>query len=195
METSQLLDAGFDQAGPIFADVHRDHMRASTPCAGWDVRALLNHVVAANTMFATIVNGDELDLSVFERDLLGEDPAGAFARAAKSAQGAWHRDRAFDRTYRMPWLTIAADTVEVPADVVAGANVAELVVHAWDLSRATARPLALDEELVRATLAFVQQPEMQPYWDQQGEFAPALPGAPEMPAADQLAVRFGRRVG
>ena len=73
---------------------------ATTPCEGWTVRDLLQHVIVGNRIAVVMLEGrsrDEIVLArqeLLEEDQIGDDPAAAFASsgaaqvAAFSAPGA-----------------------------------------------------------------------------------------------------------
>ena len=76
-----------DATRGVIAGVRQGQWAAPTPCPGWDVRALVNHVVAGNLQAAELAAGatisevgDHLD-----GDLLGADPLGAYDASAKAA--------------------------------------------------------------------------------------------------------------
>ncbi|HEY1485410.1 MAG TPA: maleylpyruvate isomerase N-terminal domain-containing protein [Micromonosporaceae bacterium] len=61
-----------------------------TPCAGWDVRALVNHIVNEDRWTAPLLAGATIAEvgDRFDGDLLGDDPVGAFAIAGAEATDA-----------------------------------------------------------------------------------------------------------
>lgn len=80
--------------------------------------------------------------------------------------------------------------VEMPASVIAVFALDELVLHGWDLARATGQPYDADPASVEACLELVTQmaqPEGVP-----GLFGPPVPVAPDAPALDRLLGLSGR---
>jgi uncharacterized protein (TIGR03086 family) len=125
--------------------VRADQWNAPTPCAEWDVRALVNHVLGeirwAVPLFAggTIAEvGDRLD-----GDLLGDDPVAAWDDAAPAAIAAVDADGAMDGTVHLSFG-------DVPGSEYATQLFADLLIHGWDLARATGQDDRLDSELVAA---------------------------------------------
>ncbi|MGW0433046.1 TIGR03086 family metal-binding protein [Micromonospora sp. NPDC003197] len=120
---------------------------APTPCADWDVRTLVNHVVGEDRwtvpMFtgATIAEvGDR-----FDGDLLGVDAAGAARDAAAQADLAVSAPGALDRIAHLS----AGDT---PAREYLHQLLAEHLVHGWDLAVAIGAAPRLDADAVRYCL-------------------------------------------
>ncbi len=69
------------QAGETIAHVHVGDLARSTPCAGWDLQALLTHMIGQNNGFAAAVT-------------IGDAPPSAYARPAVTASdlaSEWHR--------------------------------------------------------------------------------------------------------
>ena len=57
--TLDLLERTLQQTGAIVARVRPEQATLPTPCASWDVRALVNHVVHDLEQFTETVHGDE----------------------------------------------------------------------------------------------------------------------------------------
>ena len=49
----------------------------------------MNHLVAGNLLFAATARGEQLDMTVFEQDNLGDDPAGAYRARPMARVEAW----------------------------------------------------------------------------------------------------------
>ncbi|WP_374112782.1 maleylpyruvate isomerase N-terminal domain-containing protein [Gordonia sp. C13] len=63
-----------------------------TPCAGWDVRAVLNHVVATTAKFSQYALGHTTSPRTVHDDVLGTDPRASFRAATKASTIAWEND-------------------------------------------------------------------------------------------------------
>lgn len=127
MDDLTALRAAFGRLRAL-APAGPDDLGRPTPCAEWDVRALLDHVVAGQSGLVAVLAGDVPDWS--ERDRLGDDPAGAVDRALDAALDAFSGPGAVDATSeKLPGLRI----VDFAA--------ADAVVHGWDLATALGRPL------------------------------------------------------
>ena len=177
-ETARLVDG-----------VKPAQMGLPTPCAGWDVRMLLAHLVGGNLRWATLPGGEPLPSGPSRGgslgiDLLGDDPAGAYRRSAAALYAAWQDPALLDRTFEIP---VGA----MPGRAAFHVRLAETVIHGWDLARATGQQPAFDPEVVEATLHFAQAhlPEDRPPGS---PFAPPVPVAEDLPAIDRLAAFLGR---
>lgn len=125
-----------------------DRWSAPTPCAGWDVRALVGHLVAENRWTAELLAGrtvadvgDSLD-----GDLLGADPAAAWSAAREAAASAVAATKDGD--------VVALSAGPTGIDEYLRQLAADHLVHAWDLATATGTNLRLDADLVAAVTAW-----------------------------------------
>jgi uncharacterized protein (TIGR03086 family) len=144
-DIAELHAQALDQTGRIVAGIKPDQWQADTPCDGWDVHALLNHLVAGNLWAAelgagaTIKDiGDRLD-----GDVLGADPAASYATSAATAAATFRRPGALD-------APCAVSYGPVPGSVYAGHRFLDVLVHGWDLAVATAQDPELDPGLIKA---------------------------------------------
>src|ERR1700749_1067975 len=74
------LEAAIAGVERIVARIRADQWELPTPCDGVDVRALVNHLVAGNLAFVTLVTGTEPP--VRDADHLGDDPFFALRASA-----------------------------------------------------------------------------------------------------------------
>ena len=98
IDITELHAQALDATGRIVAGIPADRWHADTPCEGWDVRALLNHVVSGNLWAAELGAGATIE-GVGDRldgDVLGADPAGSYATSAKAAAEVFRRPGALD---------------------------------------------------------------------------------------------------
>lgn len=117
----------------------------STPCEGWTVRGLLNHIVAGNLWAAELGRGRTIaDVGdALDGDVLGNDPIGAYDGSAESAAAVFEAPGALD-------APCAVSYGPVPGSVYAGHRFIEILIHGWDLASATGQPTDLDPQLVDA---------------------------------------------
>jgi|SoiMethySBSTD1v2_1073268.scaffolds.fasta_scaffold02871_11 uncharacterized protein (TIGR03086 family) len=124
-----------------------DDLTRPTPCAEWDVRALLNHVLGNNHLYATAVSGAAVDWAERDRDRVGDDPAGAYAASAAAVTAAF---AAADLGVEvdMPFGRLAA------AQAVA-VHFVDVLAHGWDLAVGLGRDPGLDPDLAAAAIDIV----------------------------------------
>ena len=74
--------AALAHLGTVVDRVTAADLALPTPCAGWDVHALLDHVVGGNLLYARAASGEAPDWSTRSDDHLGADHRGAYARSS-----------------------------------------------------------------------------------------------------------------
>lgn len=133
-----LLSRALDQTGAILDRVQPEQATLPTPCRSWDVRTLVNHTVLDVEKFAVMAQGGRFDQR--EDDVIGEDWTGAYRRAADGLMAAWQREGALEAIVKLPFG-------ELPATWSLGQHIADVVVHGWDIAKATGQPTDLGPEL------------------------------------------------
>jgi uncharacterized protein (TIGR03086 family) len=118
---------------------------------GWDVRALVNHVVSGNLRAAELAAGKTISEvgDHLDGDVLGADPLGAYDASAKAAAA----------VFAIPGALKAPSAVSygpVPGAVYAGHRFIDVLIHGWDLAKATGQDTTLDPQLVEACWAVVE---------------------------------------
>ncbi len=186
---ADMLAQAFASTAGVLAGVETQQLSAPTPCASWQVRELINHIVGGTVYFAVTAEtgvaptgGDAVDFC--DGAFVTEFNKGA-ARAVK----AFEADGAMDKTLRLPFG-------ELPGGVFVNIATGDTFTHGWDLARATGQSTDLSPELATTLLAFAEAflsdamrgPEgAAPFGARQA--APAGAGP-----ADQLAAFMGRQV-
>jgi len=174
-----------DATGRVVARIPADRWRAPTPCPEWDVRGLVGHLVSGNLWAAELGTGRTIE-QVGDRldgDVLGADPAAAYAASARAASDAFHRPGALD-------APCAVSYGPVPGAVYAGHRLIDVLIHGWDLATATGHDAALDDDLVEACRQVVE-----PQIDMlraSGAFAEGRPAPPGASAQARLLAMLGR---
>jgi uncharacterized protein (TIGR03086 family) len=179
-----LYRRALEATGHTVAGVRPDQLAASTPCAAWDVRTLLNHVIGGNLTFARIAAGGTADAAGDMPDLTRPDPGTNYLDSAEAVLAAWAEPGALDRRCHMPFG-------DLPAPAAMALHFLDCVVHGWDLARATGQPTALDPELAGAALSLAQgmvTPELR----QAGVFGPEVPCPGDAPVHERLVAFLGR---
>lgn len=183
-----LVGRALDQTAAIIAGIGAGQAALPTPCADWDVRALVRHLVGQDLRNFTIAaRGETADWQAPAEDV-GEDWAAAFRDRATQLMAVW-RAADLDQAVAMPGGGHA--TLHGRASQ----QVAELAVHGWDLVRATGQRASLDPQLAAHALDWSHR-MLQPEARGPGRaFGLEVPVPPDAPIYDRLAGWFGRDPG
>ena len=184
----QLSEAA-EEADRLVAAVRPGEWDAPTPCADWDVRALVGHLTGGNRHLAAALRGGAAGDARNNARVGAEgddgDAAAAHRASVDDLLAAARAPGALERTVSIPFGT-------VPAALALHLRLTEFLVHGWDVARATGRPPRFPEPVVEQELAFGRAalaqlpPERRP-------FAPSQPVRDDAPAIDRLAALLGRR--
>ncbi len=119
----------------------RDHLDAATPCDEWTVRRLIDHLLAAQQMFAAGPTGGTIaPPDGPPPELVGDHPASQYEQARKATIHA----------YSQPGVlagTVKGSGGEVPALQVVGIAFCDQLIHGWDLARATGQDDTMPADL------------------------------------------------
>lgn len=158
-----------------------------TPCERVTVGQLLHHVTGLALAFRAAADKDFGPLTDTAPDA-GELP---------TVEGDWRvplevnlRRLTLSWRERDAWAGMTrAGGVDLPGEVAGLVALDELVLHGWDIARATGRDFVVDDATATACLSFVEQsdPAGTP-----GLFGPAVPVADDAPLMDRLVARAGR---
>ncbi len=178
------LDRAIAGTDRLIAGIDAHQWSAPTPCTEWDVRALVTHVTSGMFNFAALVRGEPRPDHA--ADHLAGDPVVAYHSAATTMRAAFAAPGALDRIYSSP-------IGPAPGSVLVHLRITELLVHGWDLARATGQRVDLPVDLAAGELA-VWRAQFREGLPDALPFAPARPVAAHAPAIDQLAAFLGRSV-
>lgn len=185
MDPLTRLQAAIDQARPIIAGIAVDDYSRPTPCADWNVRQLINHMIGALVMFRDVGTDGVADPALFERDLIDDDAVAAFDEAGRGAVAAWSGEGKLEGTAKLPFGEFpAAFALRLPA--------MDLVVHGWDLANATGQTPRWNSELVADTLAFSEATFAAPEY-RGADFADPVDPPAEADDLTRLVAFLGRR--
>lgn len=183
MDSRELFHRTVGRWQEIVQSVGEGQWGAPTPCEGWDVAALVNHVCGEGLWAVPLFEGATIEEvgDRFDGDLLGDDPAESALRAARAA------DRAAADRLR-PGARVHLSYGEEDAGEYAMQLAADHLVHGWDLAAATEQDRTLDPALVAAVADwFAGREEMYRAGNAVGPRVPA-DGDPQA----ELLAAFGR---
>lgn len=176
-----------DQAGKQVAAVRLDELSNRTPCADYDVRALLGHVVAVlHKLIRVGTGGDARDLPHVIDGIDDDGWASAFTRARIEVERVWADDEKLDRMVELPWATL-------PGREALEAYTHEFTAHSWDLAHATRRLAELDPDLAAQALEAFKRFAPSEGRSEQGPFSPVVPVPDDADPYTRLAAYLGRR--
>jgi uncharacterized protein (TIGR03086 family) len=193
-EIVDLLESGYDTAIRLLERLPREALSAPSPCAGWTVEQVGNHLVGGLSLLTRIAEGEILPEHEFnaqataDTDHLGDDPAAALRTVADRSLAALRVPGALQR--RFPF-TGGSD---LPGVALANICLLESVVHGWDIARGAGLDHEVDDDLVMAVRRFAQA-TVNDESRQAGRFGPAVATPPEAPEFVSLLGHLGRRAG
>jgi uncharacterized protein (TIGR03086 family) len=186
MDILELHDRALDDTERLARGVRQDQMGLPTPCTEWDVRTLLDHLVGGNWRYVAVAEGKSgpPEGGPAPKDLLGDDPAGAYHRSADALKRAWREPGRLEQLVELPFG-------KMPGRAAVTTHLVETVTHGWDLARATGQEPAYDPAVVEAAsqaahaaLGGERPPEL--------PFGPAVEVGADAPAVDRFAAFMGR---
>jgi uncharacterized protein (TIGR03086 family) len=172
----------------IVASVSDEQLRRPTPCAEWDLAALLRHMTANNHGFADAAEGRPADPDVWVGPPLGENWQAAYQESALRVAAAFADDAVLDRTVEV------LDYGKMPGSRAIGMHFIDYLVHGWDVARTIGQDPALDEESCRTVLTMGQRwPDIPQVWGGPGApWGNRFPVADDAPVADRMLGFLGR---
>jgi uncharacterized protein (TIGR03086 family) len=177
-------------AASAVAAVHAEQWTAPTPCAGYDLTTLVDHLA-----WAAVLSRHAATRTPLEHDwsvpapppfLDGREPqdwAGPIAAELDAAAEAWAAPGAWDGDTVM-------GTSSMPASVVGPMMLAEFAVHGWDVARAVGAPYEVPDELGRVVLTAVEG--MAGMGRDGGWYGPEVPVPDDAPPFDRALGLAGR---
>ncbi|MGW1784265.1 TIGR03086 family metal-binding protein [Streptomyces sp. NPDC002143] len=173
------------QAAELIGTVRPEQLTGPTPCAEYDVRTLLSHIVGGSVRIAVVgEGGDGLAVRMFVDGVEDDGWPRAYDEIRTRVLRAWESDERMAGPVRVPWG-------DIPGREALSAYVMEIVAHTWDLSEGLGRPLRLDPEL--AEFSLVAARAALPDGPRDGRpFEPARPVPEGADAYAELAAWLGR---
>jgi uncharacterized protein (TIGR03086 family) len=157
-----------------------------TPCTGWTVRDLVNHIVVEQLWVPDMLAGHTVAEvgDKFEGDQLHDDPPGAWQAASETARAAWLQPDAVGRTVHLSYG-------DERAEEYGWQMTTDLAVHGWDLATALGVDAGIPDELATTLLAFAE-PQIS-LWSGTSMFAEPVPVPDDAPPQARLVALLGRQ--
>lgn len=183
MDAIERLEKSTAHAAGIVRGVKDDHLSNQTPCSEFDVRALLNHLLAGVAMLTAAAQTGKGDRP--DGDIVGPDPAALYEEGRAKLLEALRAEGVLQKQFEMPFGTM-------PAEMLVGVIAfPEYLVHAWDLAKATGQDATIPEALAQEALdaltpidAMLRGP---------GVFGPKVDVPENAPITDRLVAFAGRQ--
>ncbi|WP_029432481.1 TIGR03086 family metal-binding protein [Blastococcus sp. URHD0036] len=157
-----------------------------TPATEWDLRTLVDHwVLYTSHGLEHRARKADLPEELVGRDFAAEpDWPQRYAEELDRALAAWRDPAAWQGDVDF------GGGMTMPVEAVVGMNLAEVVLHGWDVAAATGQTVEVSDRTARSVLAAVEQSaEMMRQYD---GFAGALPVDDEMPPLERALRLSGR---
>lgn len=145
MNVPELHRRASRRFGELVHLIKDDQWKDPTPCADWNVRELVNHVVAENLWTPPLLEGRSVEEvgEGYDGDVLGDNAQARWDEASSAALQSVQGEGAMERTVHLSFG-------DVPGKEYASQLFADHLIHSWDLARAIDADDKLDPDLVEA---------------------------------------------
>jgi uncharacterized protein (TIGR03086 family) len=167
----------------VVAGIPDDALGAPTPCEDYDVGGLIGHLLHRGPQLVGAARKEVVPAG----EEGAADPATWRATLVAQVDGlaeAWSQPEAWEGTTRVE------GPMEMPAPIVGGIVLAEMVLHGWDLARATGQEPTWPGPLLETT--HQDMSAMAPMGRQMGAFGPEVEVPADAPTLDRLLGVVGR---
>lgn len=174
----------------IVRTIDPEQLRARTPCSGYDVRGLVDHLLFWGPSLEGAARKEPVSppaASEADVDLARGDWAAALQAQVERTAAAWSRPGAWEGNTQL------GSPTELPASLIGGMVLTELVVHGWDLARATGQRLTVDDEAAEHLAEEVAKTAEQ--GREMGVYGPAVAVPDTAPPLDRVLGLTGRDPG
>jgi uncharacterized protein (TIGR03086 family) len=204
------LGRAFASTRIVLVQVQAGQLAAPTPCASWDVQALIQHFIGSAGWAATAIGGPEAadpeaadqeaaDQEAADQEAADQEAAdqgfavgdfvAAYDQGIKGALAAFGTEGALEKAVTLPWGEFSGAALMWLA-------VNDQFVHGWDLARAIGHDTDLDsglaDELLVRGQAWITDAYRGP--DGTGLFGPSVKAPTRASSADRLAAFLGRAI-
>jgi uncharacterized protein (TIGR03086 family) len=182
VDSVRILDDVLHKTADLLTGVRDDQWHDPTPCPGWDVTRLADHMVSWVRVFAAGLAGEPRDAD--PEAYVSTDRAGDFRAAAdKAVEGV--RRLGLDRG-----VTLFSGSL--PGAAVLAMAVGEYVAHGWDLATATGQPVPYTDEEASLSQEGLAPMLLDEYRGPDKPFGYAVPTPDDAPALVRM-LRFSGR--
>jgi uncharacterized protein (TIGR03086 family) len=145
MNQHSEMAAAAAQAARVVNGVRSGQLSAPTPCTEWDLRTLLNHTILWTAYSAERrALGEKVPDEIMSRDFAAEPGyAAEYAAQLDKAVAAWSDPAIWQRD-----LDVMGSPM--PAADVAAMLIMEMVLHGWDVAKASGQDYACRDDVAAA---------------------------------------------
>jgi len=155
-----------------------------TPCTDWDLRALLGHLLHWTPVLAAAGRGEQVAAPDESVDPVTGDWADALNAARDRLAATWADPASWDGSVSL------GGPQELPAPMIGGMVLGELVLHGWDLGRALGIEPEWTEDVLAAALGAVEG--MAEQGREMGVFAPEVAVGADATTLERVVAVSGR---
>jgi uncharacterized protein (TIGR03086 family) len=184
------LEPATMRLGALVRSVGDDQLSGDTPCPGTTVGDLLDHVQTLAEAFAAAgrkdTSGPTGPPPAPDAANLGPGWRERIPRDLDGLRAAWNDPAAWTGITTIGGLQMGGDAAGIVA-------LDEVVIHGWDLARATGQAYAVDTDLLAALMGFLNH-MAEPAMEQarEGLFGPVVAVSPAAPLWDRVLGLTGR---
>jgi uncharacterized protein (TIGR03086 family) len=183
-DVRELYRRALHRFGGLVHAVGDGQWNLPTPNAEWDVRELVNHLVSENRWIPPLLAGGTVEDvgNSLDGDLLGDDPRGAWDRAAAEAERA-----VLDTP---PGKVVHLAGRDSRASRYVFEVFTDLAIHGWDLARSIGADQSLDPDIV--DLLYATYHPLEAALKASGQYGSRVEPPPEASTQTKLLAVFGR---
>ena len=184
----ELYEAAVQEMLPIIGTVASGQLADATPCSEWSVKNLINHNLKVARFTDAVLSGDSasdpMEVMRVDGDLPSEGAGEAFEAATGGVLQAIKAPGFMDKAIQTPMG-------EMPAAHLLMRMFGDMVIHKWDLAKATKQDTSLDASLAEACYNVVLPGIAQA--QETGAFGPGVEVAANASIQDKLLGLTGRQ--
>ncbi|GAA2695796.1 TIGR03086 family metal-binding protein [Actinoplanes palleronii] len=174
----------------LVAHATPDDLTRPTPCAGWDLAALLGHMTAQHHGFAAAAHGRGADLTAWTPTRPDADFLHRYAEATTAVLDAFAPADVLDRPFDLPELSTDRT---FPGHLALRFHLVDYVVHGWDVATTLSLPYAPSPDTLAAALPIARAvPDGPTRLAPDAAFAPAHPVLPGTDPLTEILLLLGR---
>jgi uncharacterized protein (TIGR03086 family) len=188
MPMVELGPAAKQMAG-LIEGVPDDLLHAPTPCLEYTLGDLVDHIRRLTIAFTAAARKDTADMTTGrapgDAQSLGDDWRTRIPRDLSALAEAWQEPAAWTGMTR-------AGGIDLPGELAGIIALDELVVHGWDVARASGQDYDQDRDSLEAVYGFVKQFSSAGEEAREGMFGPEVVVPDDAPLLDRLLGLTGR---